>query len=65
MCSSDHIGIGVTDCEQIKESRAAVPRPLGYHFVTDIDMGIDTGSGFGVDAKTVSTAYGAAPGVDV
>lgn len=61
MCLSDHIGIDVTDCEQSKKSCKAVPRPLGYHYVPDIN----NGSGFGVDAKSDPTAYGAASSVDV
>jgi hypothetical protein len=61
MCLIDPIGINVTDFEQGKEFRKAVPRPLVYHFVTDINNGAE----FGVDAKTVSMAYGAASSVDV
>jgi hypothetical protein len=56
MCLIDPIGIDVTDREQGHETREAAPRPPRYHFVQDISYG----SGFGLDAKFVSTAYGAA-----
>ena len=57
----DPIGIDVTDREPGKDSHQAAHRPLAHHFITDIN----NGSGFGLDAKFVSTAYGAASSVDV
>jgi len=57
----DPIGIDVTDREQGNTPRKAAQRPLGHHFITDIN----NGSGFGLEAKFVSAAYGATSIVDV